>query len=186
MLPRHPAPVLTCLGEPQCGACGVWGHALPKALPALGPTPGLDNRPSSCLSAGLAALAPATAPSCLPAAPGARSSGPGHCSCPLAGLLSSGHTASGWISHPTSDSEKGKGRLRGALARLHSCPALGAEVLDEQTLTVPLAKAPASSPCRSALAASPGSGSLSTALALRTGADSYCFVVWRARGHRNG
>lgn len=109
----------------------VCGDTLsPRPCLLWAPLPGLDKRPSSCLSAGLAALAPATAPSCLPAAPGARSSGPGHCSYPLAGLLSSGHTASGWISHPTSDSEKGKGRLRGALARLHSCPALGAEVLD--------------------------------------------------------
>ena len=92
----------------------VCGDVLsPRPCLLWAPLPGLDKRPSSCLSAGLAALAPATVPSCLPAAPGARSSGPGHCSCPLAGLLSSRHTASGWISHPTSDSEKGKRRLRG-------------------------------------------------------------------------
>lgn len=105
--------------------------------------------------------------------------GPARHSCLLSALLSSRHTASGWISHPTSDSEKGKGRLKGELTAAQCALLSQPEAWpDRHSPSLP-AKAPASSPSRSALAASPSSGSLSIALALRMGAISYCFASVR-------
>lgn len=139
-------------------------------------------------------LALATARSCLSAS---CSRGPisvpiwdlDFCSCLFTALLFSGHTASGWISHPTSDSEKGKRRLRWALTRLPVDPAGLAWILSWLTLTVPPAKAPASSLSHSAPAASPGPGSLSTALALRIGTEDHCFASVDSggrKGHHGG
>lgn len=116
-------------------------------------------------------LAPAAAWSCLSASCSQGpvlwpQLGPGCCNCPLTALLSSGHTASGWISHPTSDSEKEKEGLkwRSLGSRGPCCPRLGPGLM---ILTIPQTKAPASSPSHSASAASPGPGSPSTALALK-------------------
>lgn len=185
---RPGASVLTHQGKPECGACSVWGHAVsprPCLLWVRGPRPAsvgvsLPDRPQP-------------GPASLPAAPGGRSSVPvwdlDCCSCPLTALLFSGHTASGWISHPTSDSEKGKRRLRWALTQLPADPAGLAWILSWLTLTVPLAKAPASSLSRSAPAASPGPESLSTALALRIGTEDHCFASVDSggrKGHHGG
>lgn len=153
------------------------------ALPTLGLTPTFWPTGPRPASVGASLLAPAPALCCFcwllgRLDPPARW-GPARHSCLLSALLSSRHTASGWISHPTSDSEKGKGRLKGELTAAQCALLSQPEAWpDRHSPSLP-AKAPASSPSRSALAASPSSGSLSIALALRMGAISYCFASVR-------
>lgn len=177
---------------PRCPILSVWHLwctgtcSLPVALPVRGLTPRFwptGPRPAS-VWASLLALAPALSCFCqLLWGPDPLAYwGPACCSRLLSTLLSSRHTASGWMSHPTSDSEKGKGRLKGELTAaqctLLSQPGAWA---GGHSPSLP-AKAPASSPSCSVLAASPSSGSLSIALALRMGAVSYCFASVRRRG----
>lgn len=168
-------------------ACAARGHALSPRSCLLGALPPRSGRGPHLATTGalLSGMGHSPVPPLL-AVPGGQSSGLGWglgcCNCLLTALLFSGHTASGWISHPTSDSEKGNRGLKWVFAHLSVDPAIPDWILSWSTLTVPQAKAPASSLSHSAPAASPGPGSLSTALALRMGTETASLGSSRKRG----